>query len=488
MPPGVAGDGTTDDTTALQRVIDRAAESRGGPTLRLPPGRYLTGTLHLRSHLHLELMAGAVLVASSRRADFSPLEQLAYDPFADDETTDQHFAVLSGDGLEHVVLSGPGTVDGNRDARGGPKLVGLKNCRDVTVRNLQLVNSPNYALSLLGCQRVDIEHVVVHNSHADGIDPDCSSDVRIAGCVVDSFDDGICVKASLALGHPVESSNIVVEDCHVRSSTNCLKIGTETGSNVAGITFRTCTLEGRVLPGVPSLVAEGGGVSIEMVDGAVLDGVVVEHITLRGVPGPLFIRLGNRGRGQSSPRPGVLRNVTVTDFSATGASETSSITGLPGAPVEDVRLSGVRIASQGAGPPGIGLDAADRPADYPQVTMFGTLPAGGLFCRHVQGLVLDDLTLDVTRRDPRPLLVMDDVADATVTSLRGLTNPGAPALWLNDGRAVRLEQDQPLAAVPAVRLSGGGTSGVGLSGWLASAGDAVAVGPEVPAGAVSSRP
>ena len=246
----------------------------------------------------------------------------------------------------------------------------------------------------------------------------------------------------------------MVERCRVRSSTNCLKIGTETGSDVSNITFRDCTLHGRVVPGLPVQVAEGGGVAIEMVDGATLDGVTVERITLRYVPGPLFIRLGNRGRGQvPSPHPGVLRNVTVTDFTATGASETSSITGVPGGRVDGVTLTGVQIISEGGGPSGLGLNVDEQSGAYPQVTMFGSLPASGLYCRHVEGLVLDGLALRVVHHDPRPQLVIDDGSDVAMSSLSGLAQSGgAPAVWLNDNRGVSLTQ----AGAPQSRPLGSG--------------------------------
>jgi polygalacturonase len=314
----------------------------------------------------LELLAGAVIVASPRDADFDPLEKLPYDPFADNETADQYFAVLAGDGLEGITVLGPGTIDGNRAQRGGPKLVGLKRCRNVRVAGLRLVNSPNYALSLLGCEGVQVADVVVENSYADGIDPDCCTDVTVTGCQVDSFDDGICVKSSLSLGSPTPTRNVVVRGCTVHSSTNCLKIGTETGSDVRDVTFSDCVLHGRPVPGASLAEAEGGGIAIEMVDGATLDGVTVTNLTLHDVHGPLFVRLGNRGRGQApSPRPGVLRNVTIADVTATGASETSSITGVPGGPVEGVRLTRVSIASRGGGPAGPGLAVDEQAGAYP---------------------------------------------------------------------------------------------------------------------------
>ena len=54
---GAVGDGEHDDTLALQRAIDAAAE-RGG-RVRFAAGTYRSGTLRLRSHVTLELTAGA---------------------------------------------------------------------------------------------------------------------------------------------------------------------------------------------------------------------------------------------------------------------------------------------------------------------------------------------------------------------------------------------------------------------------------------------
>jgi len=65
---GAKGDGQAKDTEAVQRAIDAAG--RDGGCVLFPPGRYLCGTVRLRSHVTIQLENGATLVAAPERSDF----------------------------------------------------------------------------------------------------------------------------------------------------------------------------------------------------------------------------------------------------------------------------------------------------------------------------------------------------------------------------------------------------------------------------------
>ena len=66
---GAKGDGTTKDTTAIQGAIDACA-GKGGGTVRLTAGTYLSAPIVLKSNITLELDAGATLIGSADRADY----------------------------------------------------------------------------------------------------------------------------------------------------------------------------------------------------------------------------------------------------------------------------------------------------------------------------------------------------------------------------------------------------------------------------------
>src|SRR6185295_4649959 len=113
---------------------------------------------------------------------------------------------------------------------------------------------------------------------------------------------------------------------------NGLKIGTESSGDFRNIVFRNCTLSGRTEmwdpPPFDLRPFPSAGVSLQNVDGGVLEQVVVSNIRMTNVRAPLFVRLGERGWGQPIPRAGTLAKIVITDVVATGAAWTSSITGL----------------------------------------------------------------------------------------------------------------------------------------------------------------
>jgi polygalacturonase len=411
---GAAGDGKTLDTDAVQRAID-AASGAGGGTVLFPPGEYRCGTLHLRSHTTVWIGPGATLLASADHHDFDPIEELPYAPWADQETHSFSHALLAGLDIDHVSIVGPGTIADRRNHRIGPKPIALKRCTNVVIRDLAITGAPNYAVSLLGCEQVIVDGVTIRDGFADGIDPDCCRFVRIANCDVDCWDDAICIKTSLSLGERRPTEHVTITNCTLRSSCNNFKIGTETSGDVRDVALSNCTMVGRPPRDGEPPADENSGVAIESADGAVVEGVVVTNIVMHDVATPVFVRLGNRGRGLDPPVPGAIRGVRIGGLVAFGAHQTSSVTGVPGHPVEDVVLDGLSVQTvevdMPAAPPD--FDVPEVEADYPRATMFGDLLARGLYARHVDGLGLRDVRFSGGGGDERPAVVTHDVVFAS---------------------------------------------------------------------------
>ena len=485
---GAVGDGRTDDTPALQAALD-AADRLGGGRVSLPAGTWRSGTLHLRSRVTLELTAGAVLLASRNGDDFDAPDAPGFATRSDVETVDFAHGLLTGRDLERVAIVGQGVVDMNRRARSGPKPIALKRCRFVTIQGVTILHAPNYGVSLGGCDDVLVDGVTIRHAYADGIDPDCCRRVRISNCDIEADDDALCLKTSFLLGRRATTEDVVVTNCRMRSPSNCFKLGTESSGDFRQIAVSNCVFSGR-LPDDhdASAAAEGGGIAILTVDGGTIDGVLVSNVVMSDVPAPIFVRLGNRGRDQEQRVPGRLRNVSISGVLATGAVGTGSICGLPGHPIERLTLDNVRITSSGGARRVGGLDVPERADDYPRVTMYGALPAFGLYVRHAQETVLRNVTLDVERPDARAALVADDVAGLRVTSVSGTSGKGGgPSVWLNDVRDGVVQGNTAFAEERGVflRVSGERTRSVVLVGARSPATGPLDLAPNLDPGAVT---
>ena len=483
MRYGAKADGKTNDAPAIQKAIDACAAAGG--TAYLPAGNYLSGTIVLKSNVTLHLAQGATLWGSKNPEDFKPLHLI----YAQD--------------AENITLEGQGTINGNGEAywdtntkgffrateRRPSPLVELVNCRRVQIRDLAFRNAPGWTIHPFGCDGVWIRGISIVNNtrgpNTDGIDPDSSRNVMISDTYCEAGDDCIVIKTTGRMGGKVQpSENITVTNSVLTTTCNAFKMGTESLGDFRNVAFTNSTMFR--IPG--TFQGPISGMAIEMVDGSTLDGLVVSNVTMRDVRTPIFIRLGNRGRGMKVPVPGVLRNVSISNVTATGAELANSITGLPGHPVENVTLSNINITMRGGGREARGLDVPENPEKYPESTMFGELPAYGFYVRHAAGLTLRDVQVRWDREDVRPALIFDDVRDLDLDGFRaGNAAGGQPAVWLNEvARALVRGCRAPAGAQHFLRVSGAGTANVRLSGNdLAGAKEPLDRSAEVPASAVA---
>jgi Pectate lyase superfamily protein len=483
ISPGPRAAGETTDTKALQRAID-AASARGGGTVHLPPGHYVSGSLLLRSNVSLWLDNGAILTMSKESADFLSPETYDYDPKAGRSTADFRFALLAGDGVENVAIFGEGILEGNRTSIGGPKSIALRRCSHISVRGITIRNSAGRAISMLGCEFVDIDGVTVEKGTSDGIDPDCSRYVRISNCFVESVDDSMCLKASGALGERRATEYVTVENCVLRTASIHFKCGTESCGDFRGITVSNCVFQGGMgtRHGNP-------GIALYTTDGGALEDIAISNIVMRDVGVPLAIVRGNRD-SCSVGSAGPLRSIRLSNLLASGARLPSVIAGFPNAEVGSIAIDGfsITMASTGTGPGSLDMIPEASKA-YPQPVMFGPLPAFGLFLRHVLDISLRDVMLQPAPQEVRPAIVADDVAGLRLFGYNDRSGDSASHLWF---RNVRDSMVECVATSPApdrsYRVEGAKTSNLHFKN---SSGPfdrqrILEVGPGVPPGAIQS--
>jgi hypothetical protein len=420
---GAKPGGKTLCTPAIQKAIDECAESGGG-TVYLPSGTWLTGTIYLEDHVTLWLDSGCLLLGSKEKKDYGRPHKLR-------NSEDQSFSywgILAGKNLKNISIRGRGTIEGqgsNFKYKNGPrpKNIYLENCSDVLIEGINMRSAGSWMQHYRKCNQLTIRNITVFNHvsyNNDGLNIDSCKDVTITGCRVDSDDDAIVLK-SLSLT-PCE--NITISDCIISSHCNSIKMGTESGGGFQNISITNCTIcsprYSKVIYGRQRGLA---GVALEIVDGGILDRVTVSNLTIKGITVPIFMRLGNRARiyekDQSKPGIGKFRNVIISNIIATDCSKVGcSITGLPGYNIENVSLSNIYLVFDGSGTKEEAFRVIpEKPASYPESTMFGILPAYGIFCRHVNGLKFHNIQLETSSPDYRHTIVFDDVDNAVIDSL-----------------------------------------------------------------------
>ena len=417
---GAKPDGKTLCTSSIQQAID-ACSRAGGGTVYLPPGIFLSGTIYFKSGVMLRLAAGCTLLGSTDLKDYPPTVP-AFRSYTDNYTDK---SLIYGENVENVAITGLGTIDGQGASFEGPYkvrpyMIRFVQCRHVTVKDVTIKDSPMWVQHYLACDDVRITGITVRslvNHNNDGIDIDSCRRVVISNCNINSGDDAIVLKSTSAR----VCRDVAVSNCILSSRCNALKMGTESNGGFQNIVITGCSVYDTHL----------AGVALEIVDGGTMDRVIVSNITMNKVGAPIFMRLGNRARpftnNMEKPGIGAMRNIIISNIEASGANSTGcAVSGLPEAKIENVTLSNLRLSFEGGGTKADAeREIPEKPAAYPEYSMFGRLSAYGLYCRHVKDLKLLNIQLQLEKPDQRHAVVLEDVDDALIDCLDATVSPDA---------------------------------------------------------------
>ena len=431
---GASGDGHTLDTGAIHRAIEDCSR-RGGGTVRFPAGTYLTGSLHLKSHVALQIEKGAVILGAPNDINaYDPAEPNPWGQYQDFGHSHFHDALMWGEHLEDVTISGSGTIDGggitrsDPDPGGGDKAIALKLCKDITIRELTIKQGGHFAVLANGCTDMSLLNLTIRTPR-DGIDLMGCSNVLIDSCDIRAIryedgkmaggDDAIGIKSDYALGRKVNSEHIIVKNCFLSSGCNTLQFGSETVGDFRDIHFSNCVIDH----------ADKAGIGITSNDGAIIEDVSYTDIRMTKTANPIFILVTGRGRAPNHPPAGVIRNVTFRNITAEDCygyikdrKFTSTISGLPGHPIEHIVFNNVKITYKGGGT----RDEADIQVPYPEEYSprhLGVRPASGFYIRHARDIQFHNVAVGFEQEDLRPPLVLKDVRGIT---LEQFTAQGAP--------------------------------------------------------------
>jgi Glycosyl hydrolases family 28 len=465
---GAKGDGVTLDTAAIQAAID-ACTAVGGGTVYLPPGEYLSGTITLKDNVTLHVGPNARLLGSTSLADYPRLERpggtIDYIEYLG-------YCLINANRAHHIALTGEGCVDGqgtafpygvenynfedqalaaNQQSFNRPTLLRFTDCQDVTISHLTLRQAASWCCNLEKCKELHIHgvHLINRaNQNNDGFDLTLCEDVTISDCHIDCGDDAIALKEG--------GLRILVTNCIISSRWAAVRIGPESLGKFRDIAVSNCVIHDTY----------GSAIKIQQVEGGVMENISFDNLVMDHVTGPISLRLGGylgwRHERKESLPIGVLRNIRFSNIQGTVADNAYplphevpafpgekksclNITGITGYFIENVTFRGLHLTFPGGGSQeDAHRDIPELRDRYPEYHMFGTLPAYGIYLRHVKGLTFEDVTMETSVPDLRPALVGEDVEDLELSNFRAGAAGPAALLRLRDARQVYLHGCRPL--------------------------------------------
>ncbi len=435
---GAVPDGQTLCTSAIQAAID-ACEKAGGGKVVVPPGRFLTGPLFLKSNLVFEVVAGATLLGSTNFKDYPTMqgrwEGLDRTVFA---------SLLTGEDLQNVTITGGGTLDGQgpvwwdafrktmamRRASGltgregenppgsplawpRPRMINLYRSKNIRISGLFITNSPSWNIHPVLCEEICIDGVTIVNPvpspNTDGIDPESCRNVIISNCYISTGDDCIVIKSGYKYQKETPFTaceNIVITNCVFGSGHGGVAIGSETAGGVRNVATSNCVCDGTTR-GLYIKTARGRG--------SVIEDVRADNWTMRNLTqAAVAVSLIYERTDADHPMPvdettPTVRNIHFSRVTATNVPHAIVIEGLPESPIQNLTLSDISINSS----------------------------VGGATCARVRGMTFDSVLVNPDAGAPMSLV---DVQGLELLRFRtNKANPGQPVIRMENVRGALVE-------------------------------------------------
>ena len=429
---GAKPDGKTICTKAFNAAIDRCSLEGGGVVI-VPQGIFKCGTILLKNNVELHLEIGATLLASTDPSDF-PQQPTAQ--YRSQKDAGGWFALIYAEGQINIAITGFGTIDGNGSQHKGnpkasvpdqdcrPRNILFISCLKVRVEGIRMVNSGIWNQHYLNCEDVVIDRIEVYNHsnrNNDAIDIDGCRRFVLSNSILDSDDDGITLKST----GEAPCEDILVNNCIVSSFCNAIKAGTESTGGFRNIVISNCTVMPSRHAEIPVFRTSPHGItgiSLEIVDGGVMEGVTISNVTIEGTDCPIYIRLGNRARKHIpeavDPKVGVMRNIAISNVVAYNTGNYSnSITAVPGSFVENVSINNFQcfnIGNVNASNAKNCFEVVEDEKGYPQPTVWKELPSSLFFIRHAKNVTINNLMFGSNGSDLRPPFVAIDVENLQI--------------------------------------------------------------------------
>lgn len=372
---GGKADGKRLNTHSIQQAVQQCSQ-RGGGTVLLSPGLWLSGPLQLQSNITLQIEKGATLKASNQEGKF--ISAFIGHPANVNE------AFIFASKVNNVAITGGGTLDGDgekswwpdalkirAEVRGGNKKaftdrfpgIPLANgaprpwfveFNDVTkgkIEDLHLTNSPMWNIVIRNSANINVHKVTITNPitspNTDGVDIVSSRNITISNMDIHTGDDNIAIKSGLVHGASAASEDITIQDSVMRDGHG-ISVGSETANGVGKVTISHVTFL-NTENGVRLKSARDRGNNIGP--------LIASYLTMTNVNTPILVTNSYSGQagaqGHTLTRPietapvtastPKMKGIYISDLIATKAIYAMIFSGLPESPIQDVVLHDIRI-------------------------------------------------------------------------------------------------------------------------------------------------
>ncbi|WP_413666641.1 glycoside hydrolase family 28 protein [Mucilaginibacter sp. Mucisp86] len=440
---GAKGDGKSLDTAAVQAAIDTCNKEQGG-TVLVPAGVFVIGTVELKSNVTLHIAAQGKLLGTTDGKQYHASDVIPLD--IGWTMNDGNVGLIFAANADNITIEGNGTIDGQgaqfrSDTKGVLPPAGITGnhrpyhllfyqCKNLTVRNISLINSAYHSVRVCLCSYVKMEGLfirgkVIHNN--DGFHFIGSTYVHVTNCDVQCQDDACALFGSCKF--------VTVSDCSFSTRWSVFRFG---GGEAENITVSNC------------LIYETYGCPIKMrcSPGSRFENISFSNLVMKEVTGPISIGLGTEKSSvnRTVDTPGIIRNISFSNIQATvvkpvplrdaefasryNPGEIFSCITLNA--MDDVFLENISFNNVHVTFPGGGTEEQAAVRDVPKVAgeyyQIGIPPAYGMYARNVRGLSLHNVRFTMESPDLRPALILDNVEDAAVNGLSAQGQKGAESL------------------------------------------------------------
>lgn len=417
---GAIGDGQTVNTGMIAEAVS-ACFAAGGGTVYVPAGEFLTGSITLKSNVHLYLEAGAVLSFTNDIDEYRVVESRW-----EGVLRQVYASCIYAEDAENIAITGHGTLQGNgafwwkafrKEALSypRPKLVSFDHCRHVQISGIKLLNSPSWTVHPVCCENVTIHGLTIINPadspNTDGINPESCRNVRISDSHIDVGDDCIAIKAGTEdTAEHIPCENITITNCTMIHGHGGVVLGSEMSGSIRNVTISNCVFEGTDR-GIRFKSRRGRG--------GVIEDIRVNNIVMKGVICPFILNLyyyfGPRGMdsfvSDKNPHPvtdetPIFRRIHFSNITAHDVSAAAGfLYGLAEMYVEDITFAHVDVSM-----------AEHAEAALPaMMAELEPMKQRGFYCSNVRDIRFDHVTVS---NHEGPAFYVENGEDVEIVSCR----------------------------------------------------------------------